>query len=261
MKSPAVLNRIAGRFLAGVQCAEVRVATNNFMQPQITNSQPALDSLHVLYRQFADVRNAFEKAHNESKVWPEWREKQVLNFLSVVDTYSHDLEERYVAKRADSLATTLRNLVEISIWIQYCGASEEKAKVFLYDCVRDMRELVEALQKAYQSENGSPEPGLQEVIDDIRTMASREGIPDYDDKYIQVRDAAREIGRASVFNSTYKVCSKLAHPASLMLNVGAEGLLDALFVSGQKLCVLSFNGLLTQIQKSYPTVTYGEGET
>jgi Family of unknown function (DUF5677) len=232
------------------------------MRPEIPNPKPALDSLHVLYGQFADVRNEFEKAHNESKVWPEWRENQVLNFLSVLEMYAHDLEERYAGKRADSLATTVRNLAEISVWIKYCGESEEKAKIFSYDCVRDMRELAEALQKAYQSENGSPEPAIQQVIDKIRTIATREGIPDYEGKYIQVRDAAKDIGIELVFNSTYKFCSKLAHPTSLMLLTSESGvMLDTLFVSGQKLCVASFNALLTQIQKSYPSVMYRQGQT
>jgi hypothetical protein len=223
------------------------------MQPETPNPQPALDSLHVLYGQFVEVRDAFEKAHNESKVWPEWRLDQVWNFLSVVEMYAHDLEERYLAKRADSLATTLRNLLEVSIWIEYCGASEDKAKIFLYDSVRDLRELVETMQKV-QSDIGSPEPGFQQLLEELRTIVTDEGIPGYDDKYIAVRNAAQDIGRDWEFNPQYKACSKLAHPTSLMLNIKMEGLLHAFFISGQRLCALSFYALLTQIQKSYPSV-------
>lgn len=225
------------------------------MKPEIPNPHAALEALQKMPTRISAVRDALEKASQHNDVWPEWRKVQVFNFLRAMHNYAQDLQETHRTKRVDSIAVAVRNLVELSMWIQYCGSSLEKAEDFYYDCVRDGRELFEAVQALHTSVDGIPEPRLRKVEEELRTIAMREGISDYEDKYTKVRDAAGEIGRLPVFAPIYKVCSKLAHPTSLALNMGADILLDALLSAGRTLCVRNLDELIAQILLAYPTIS------
>src|ERR1022692_4174614 len=97
--------------------------------------------------------SALQKENAEKKLLPNWKEDQIVKFIKAVNLFAADLIERYLARRIDALATTTRNLAEVCIWTQYCNISDEKAKTFYEDSVRDFREIMESLQKLYTSEN------------------------------------------------------------------------------------------------------------
>jgi len=203
------------------------------------------------------VITAFQKANHEKKILPDWREFQIIKFADTIDLLVGDLNERYQAQRIDSLANTARNLFEVYIWVQFCNMSGENARRFFEDGVRDIREIMESLQKLYTSENQRPEDRLVETIHSLENAAAAHGITDYGERYVQVRDAAKEVGKLDPFSLFYKVFSKFAHPTSLLLaldhRVGQlSEMLDALYVGGENGATHSLDEIEKFIRAVYP---------
>ena len=218
------------------------------MQPE---SADPINSAHrlliVIPRHAQTLLAALEEASHREKKLPAWRSQQILNFINAIRIYSEDLTDRYKNHRIDALAQTVRNLTEVCIWTQYCNLSEQHAKTFYEDCVRDMREMMEAVSALYTSANGKPEERLVSMIDGLRAVAAQSRFQDFDDGYKRVYDAAKEIGRLDAFKAMYKVGSKLAHPTSMSLNLseGLVKLLDCQYVGGEKLA----SACLAEIEK------------
>jgi len=64
-----------------------------------------------------------------------------------------DLEPAYLRRRIPALAWAIRNLLELSIWIDYCNLSEQHAKRFSDDRLRDLRGLSKAVQQTVEAES------------------------------------------------------------------------------------------------------------
>ena len=218
----------------------------------------AADPIHSAHRLLTIIPNhgqtlltALERASHGDEKLPAWKTQQILNFINAVRVYSDDLTDRYKNRRIDALAQTVRNLMEVCIWTQYCNLSEQHAKTFYEDCVRDMREMMEAVSALYTSANGRPEERLVGMLDGIRTAAAQSGFQDFDHGYQRVYDAAKEVGRIDAFKAMYKVGSKLAHPTSMSLNLG-EGLvklLDCQYVGGEELASACLREIEKQIKR------------
>jgi hypothetical protein len=82
--------------------------------------------------------------------------------------YASDLNETFSAGRVDSLAQAMRNLMELNIWTQYCGLSEENAKRFFDDAARDVRDSFETVQKLYTHVNKEPEKKLDAKLSEMK---------------------------------------------------------------------------------------------
>lgn len=200
-----------------------------------------------------------QTANHEKKLLPAWREDQIIRFVNALNLYAGDLNDRYRARRIDALATTVRNLAELGVWVRYCSLSEQNAKRFYEDSVRDFRDILEAMQKLYTSANGEPQEDLSKIITLFQNAAVTHGIKDYDERYIQVRDAAKEIGRSEAFSVLYKVFSKLAHPTSLILALDPQTgslteMLDALYVGGEDFAVGTIHEIEKFIEKTLSPV-------
>jgi len=197
-----------------------------------------------------------KKANRQKPTIPSWREGQVLNFIKVLTLFAGDLDERYRSRRVDSAASTVRNLIELHIWILYCNLSETNAQTFYEDTVRDVREMLDAVQALYTLVNGEPEERLAEMTDGLRAEAAAHGFRDYDDQYKKVYDAAREVGRIGEFRPLYKFYSKLTHPTALVLNPNnaLDRMLDSVYDSGEKVAFACLREIEAFVRKLYPAV-------
>lgn len=201
------------------------------------------------------------KSENRARnLLPDWRVHQIIKLITAINLFAGDLTERYRAQRIDALATTTRNLAEICIWTQYCNISDEKARIFYEDGARDFNEILKSLQKLYTAVNGKPEDKLIEMIENFQSVAVAHGVKDYDERYVQVRDAAKEVGRLDAFRTLYKVFSKLAHPTSLILALDIQTghlseILDSLYVGGESFASASLEEIEKSIHKAYPSLT------
>jgi len=198
---------------------------------------------------------ALHEINQTEKRLPVWRESQVKALLKITSVFAFDVEDRYRAQRGDQLATAVRNLTELVIWIEYCAVSEKNARAFCDDGPRDMRELLEALQKVYTFANKAPEPRLAEMIAGLRTEAQTSKFPDIDKHYLDVRSAATEIGKVDAFGPLFKAFSKYTHPTALAIHIGySSAILDALFVNGTQGALGCFRELEKFVRSIYPEI-------
>jgi hypothetical protein len=128
------------------------------------------------------LSSVFLKANQEAKLLPHWRQHQILAFLRYVGLYADDLTDGYKKGLIHLIAQPMRNLIELSVWIQYCGADEKDAKEFFDDAARDIRDMMTAVQTLYTSVNKEPEKKLEFMLDHLRTNASKYNVQDVDKK-------------------------------------------------------------------------------
>jgi hypothetical protein len=199
---------------------------------------------------------ALKALNQNARQMPPWREHQALKFLQALTTYASDVQAEYQAQRPDKLGATVRNIIELSIWIQYCTASETNARTFWEDSARDALDQMKALQEMYTEANQISDPELAKIIDNMRSSALRDGFNDVDGRFTNVRDAAGTIGVSNVFRGLFKVCSKLAHPTSLVLNfdVPLRQLLDSLYFGGEHLCWRGVEEMEVFVKTHHPSL-------
>lgn len=225
------------------------------------NVAAAAERIRWTFPARAEALAAALKAHNQrTPRMPGWREHQTLKFLRALAVYAADVQAEYNLQRPDKLGATVRNIIELSVWIQYCVASEVNARTFWEDSARDLLDQVKVIQATYTEANGMPEPELGLIIDSLRAAAIRDGFSDVDGRFTNVRDAAQAVGVSSVFRGLFKVCSKLAHPTSLMLNFDPQvaELLDSLYVGGEHLCSKGVLELEVFVKTYHPTVNLND---
>jgi Family of unknown function (DUF5677) len=232
------------------------------MHPQKPDPIAAAHKTQRIESALRVLPDAFRRANRESKHFPDWREYQILALLTGVGLYVADLGETYRARRLDSLAQAMRNLMELNIWTQYCGASEQNAKQFYDDAARDMKEILESLQKIYTEANKEPQDQLTRMMADFRTAAETEfNVESFDGDYTRLNNAAGKVGKQSIHSSLYKIASKLAHPTSLLLGLNHStkpdsGLFDSLYEFGAGLAVASISQVEKCIKNKYPELPF-----
>jgi hypothetical protein len=122
------------------------------------------------------------------------RQFLIQKFLADTRMYVHDLNEWHKKGRMDLLAQTLRSLMELNVWIDFCNVSEKNWRQLVDDAGRDMRDLTKATIKLYEGRNKEVEERLKREFDEMDKEAQRRGIKDFDHKYMSVRDAAHAVG-------------------------------------------------------------------
>src|ERR1700694_5581974 len=105
----------------------------------------SLAHLHQLFPKRAlGLIHALRLTNKQYKNFPDWREEQIAKLgLMIVET-AMDLGRAYFEKRITTLAWATRNLLELSIWIDYCNLSDQHAKKFSDDSLRDLYGLSKA---------------------------------------------------------------------------------------------------------------------
>jgi Family of unknown function (DUF5677) len=193
------------------------------------------------------------------------REFQILKFLAHTRVYIHDLTEWHKIGRIDLLAQTLRCLMELNIWIDFCNVSEENWRQFVDDAGRDIRELGQAGLKLYRGKNKKIEEHLAEDFVELEKEAEKHGIgkKELHRKYMSVRDAADTMGRGEIYSAMYKVASKYAHPTALLFTINEPMPLvnDSLYAEGARVSGECLNGCQRSIAAKYPQLFKPQGNS
>jgi hypothetical protein len=179
----------------------------------------AAQTLEKLLAWVEPMAREFKKVSETAGLFPVWHKRQIAGFIKHVGFYSRDLAESYKAKRIDSLAQALRNLMELDVWAEYCNASEENAKQFFDDMSRDIREVVDIHQKLYTHINQEPNERSTRDLKTLRENSATLGVTNLEERFTQVSDAAKQIGRDLKYPAAYKIASKYAHPTALILGL------------------------------------------
>jgi hypothetical protein len=144
----------------------------------------------------------------------DWRERQLRHFLEITISSAFDLRRAYEERRISTLAWLARNLLELSVWIQYCNISEANAKQFSDDAVRDMFGWAKAIHELTAFQDGAPDAQLATRLDNLDKFAAKRGITPLADDFKRVSDASKEVGNDVLFSKANKLYSKFAHPTA-----------------------------------------------
>jgi hypothetical protein len=175
--------------------------------------------LHKFFPERAEGLAGFLKQENgKARKLEEWRERQIINFIQTLILSTGDLERAFIERRITTLAWTTRNLLELSIWIDYCNLSDVHAKRFRDDAARDLHGFSQAIQSLQVHETGIEDTHLKQAQQKLATFAHSWGISALEDDFTKVSIAAKELGRDVPFLGLNKLLSKLAHPTAWAVN-------------------------------------------
>ena len=163
--------------------------------------------LNVVYRTLSENRQRFEP----------WRLAVTVDLLQSVERNCEQLLETFGKDRLPASAWLARNLLELWVWLKYCGVSRENAWRFQQeDALRDLKGLVKLHQESCNVlgiENHTSATAEQL----LKNVAARElGLEDVDAKFLGVADASKadsvDIGER--FAPFHRTLSKFAHPTA-----------------------------------------------
>ena len=106
----------------------------------------------------------------------------------------------------DYVAWLTRNLVELSVWVEYCSQSAQNAEEFFRDAVRDLVDINKNV--------GGLTP---ETMKDLERAQKFVGTAKGAHKYKHVNDAAEEVGMKLGYAANSKILSKYVHPTAMSL--------------------------------------------
>lgn len=147
-----------------------------------------------------------------------WHEMLLVKLIHATSVNAAALRRAYDDPELYSIAFRARNLLELTIWTQFCGKSESNAKRFFYDAFRDAigmgeasrRGLPETLKAKFKGTLDKSDAEMARSLDSV-------GMKPGDRRYTKVADAADAIGRKGEFLATNTLLSKFAHPTAMMV--------------------------------------------
>jgi hypothetical protein len=204
--------------------------------------------------------HALVNASRPPNEFPYWRKHQLLQFIKYAALYTEDLHQAYRNGRLYALAQAMRNLRELSIWAEYCNLSDEKAERFSEDAVRDWRELLEAAQKRHAGSNPEAHKLLMQALTDMENEAPKRRIKNFKGRHLDVKDAAKELGKHIIHSAIYKTGSKFAHPTSLLFSIDGTvlGLNDTIYEEGARCAAICLSQCEGSILTKYPNAQINE---
>jgi hypothetical protein len=225
-----------------------------------SNAKKSLADLHQLFPERSLMLvTALRERNKEGKKLPEWRSEQIAKLTITVIESAMDLEPAYLCGRISALAWATRNLLELSIWIDYCNLSDQHAKRFSDDSLRDLYGLSKAVKTTLEAEAGITSSELDVALSNLSQFAQQWGIASLEDDFKRVSDAAKELGRGAGFQAANKLLSKFAHPTAWSVHIadnpGPEaGYLTMILQDG---VFLALNAIITTrktIRTYYPEI-------
>ena len=177
----------------------------------------------------------------------EWRDRQLVGFLNTLIQTAAELAHAYTRKRLSNVAWLTRNLLELSIWVDFCNLSPEHARRFHEDLVRDSFGFARAFQQSGKLERQDARNFVNDIgtqiygqtyrepdelgeqaapedpkwTDELIEAAKSLGMEELSDRAVRPLDAAKELGRDDFFLAMNKVLSKFAHATTMIVYSGA----------------------------------------
>lgn len=149
-----------------------------------------------------------------------WRLALTINLVQSVERNCGELVETIGKDRLPAAAWIARNLLELLVWVKYCGVSRENAWRFHEDALRDLKGLME-LNKNRCDVMGIEDETSVITAQRLKDVASEElGLEDIDTKFLAVADAskAESIDVCGGFAPSYRFLSKFAHPMAALVH-------------------------------------------
>jgi hypothetical protein len=187
----------------------------------------------------------------------DWYAILVTKLLASVARVSYDLRQTIEQKEAlPAAAWNARNLLELWIWIEYCTASQENARRFYEDALRDALGLTESLSKMHKL-TGIENEFEDEARKKLAEVALKKlGIESLDTNYERVAAAAKNVGLEDWYAACNANLSKFAHPTAVLvvgimhqgknvIELQATCTTQGLYFAGR--CVMALERMVAQI--------------
>lgn len=157
---------------------------------------------------------------DRSRSWEPWRLALTIDLIDGIERNCEQLLETMSKDRLAAVAWIARNLLELLVWVKFCGASRENAWRFHEDALRDAKGLTDAHAKSCAARG---------LCDEISTIAAERlrqvafdklGLENIDSDFLAVSKAAKAPGvdLADQFSASHKTFSKFAHPTAGLIH-------------------------------------------
>jgi hypothetical protein len=153
---------------------------------------------------------------DKRKAYEPWRLALTVDLVDSVERNCEQLLDTFGRDRLPAAAWCGRNLLELWVWVKYCGVSRENAWRFHEDALRDLKGLIELHQKSCDVmgiENETAVTAAQRIKD---VASAKLGLGDIDAKFLAVADASKAAGvdLGGRFAPFHRFLSKFAHPTA-----------------------------------------------
>ncbi|MBE0619152.1 MAG: hypothetical protein IH605_01025 [Burkholderiales bacterium] len=145
-----------------------------------------------------------------------WRLALAVDLVQSIERNCGELLETIGNDRLPAAAWIARNLLELWVWVKYCGVSRESAWKFHEDALRDAKGLTE-LHKQICDAMGIEDESSTIAAQLIADVASEKlGLEDINSNFLAVAKASKTPGvdLGSQFVALNKSLSKFAHPTA-----------------------------------------------
>jgi hypothetical protein len=233
-------------------------------------SKPARDLISDLRRLFPEgaalLIGQLAVANAEGKKLPKWRQEQLESFVTMLSLSAMDLVQAYIERRITKLSWATRNLLELSVWVDYCNWSDTNARQFRDDAMRDLYGLTKAVQRSIEVESVANDNEWEQILSKLAAFAQSKGIRALGDDFTRVSAAARALGRQEAFDSTNKFLSKFAHPTAwavyTVASIEADEDYRLMFLGdGVAFAINSLIAIRKFVREHYPQVAITEEES
>lgn len=145
-----------------------------------------------------------------------WRLALTVDLVESIDRNCQQLLETIEKDRLPASAWIARNLLELWVWVKYCGISNENAWRFHEDALRDLKGLVEAHAKTCKVRGIVDETSAISAQRIQQVASDQLGLEEIDSKFLAVVEASRAPGvdLGDQFTPLHRWLSKFAHPTA-----------------------------------------------
>ncbi len=153
-----------------------------------------------------DKRHAYEP----------WRLALAVDLVGAIEHNCDQLLETMAKDRLPASAWIARNLLELLVWVKYCGVSRDNAWRFHEDALRDAKGLMEAHKKTSDA-MGLVDETSAIAAQRIQQVASEKlGLQEIDSRFLAVAEASKAPGgeQGDRFAPSHRWLSKFAHPTA-----------------------------------------------
>jgi hypothetical protein len=168
------------------------------------------------------LREAFRLLTENAQNFENWQADLLFKLLRRVEGNCQELLETIGKDRLPAAAWIARNLLELWVWIKYCGTRRDNARRFHEDALRDLKGLSE-LQKELCALHGVDDQTSAMIAQKLKAVAAEHlALDDVDSNYLAVKNAAgaEGVNLARQYLASHRFLSKFAHPtAGLVIGI------------------------------------------
>jgi hypothetical protein len=163
--------------------------------------------------------NIYRVLRENTQQFEPWRVTVMVHLVQDVERNCNELLETFGKDRLPAVWIA-RNLLELWVWVKYCGVSRDAAWRFHEDALRDVKGMVLMHRQACEA-RGLETPFFSSSIQKIDHIAAEKlGVANLDADFLGVGAAAKTPGvdLGPQFNSSNRTLSKFAHPTAGLIH-------------------------------------------